>query len=553
MEIIKFKFKGYFYSILYNDGKFEYLKKDNKNNNIEMSEEDNKIVKEVLNKINISNKEEDYIKCGKILYNGEIYQTYYDKKTGIKYLSIISEKSNNKLSLNDYIKIDAILNPIVYYNDPEKTEDKKNKKEKTNTIIRNVVIGGMAVSILISGIYIDMIYGLFDKNIVLHDGKPAIVQINNNNNLSVIPQETYEYIEMDKFIIEYKEHLNQNNRITKEEKQLMIKKGTEIIKDNEKYITKSVAKQIIDRIDRLKIVYDSDIPTRKGPFGISQKGGQYNYITGNITIFGYENYNEYAKENPDLETFCGEFNHLLFSPSAHNSLGYSIQEAINHIITAEYNNIENWGINNTGYSSWKSCTYMLIELIGNEPFKEYYYGGGDIRIIINSLISAGLTLEEACEIIGEVDNMEYNINSILEEVINKNDGYYGMDDAQPAFDRFNELYTKAYCKKYSSSPATNPIIDAYYYSQTNDNCDTYNYLYDLKNKDLGECHFVNTFGESIVYPLYYFKEKSENDIIIGCTYSGINHDMVKETNFVIASSDNSNVYGGGNAANKKNN
>lgn len=541
MEILNFDYENYHYFMESNNGKIDYKKVDNNGNVVEVSEEDISLIKNVLNKVFISTNNRNHIKCGKIFHNDSYYQVFYDIKTKTKFFSLISEDGKNTLSTDDYVKLDSILNPLVY-------NDSKHKN--SSGLIKRIVSLGTAVIIVttsavsyLKSIKPDPNVSISYTNISLDD---STISLNSDEFI------VEEALDLNQFYQNFENTINSNKNLT-EVKEIIIEEGNLLFEDNGSYLNKEVANRIISRLERLEIIYNPDTITKENSFGTSTKNGEYSDVTGNITIFGNKSLKEYIKSDPEMRTLKGEFVHLLFSPNVgDNSLGYSIQEALTHIIVDEYLDGD-FGINSSSYSKWRSCTYMLIELLGTEKIKEYYFGGGVINILRNALEELGLNENEAIELIGEIDNIEYTFEEVIAKVASENDGWFFLSDGQSAFDKFNQLYMKAYKEKYRCKPESNPVVDAYYYSQTNAICRTADVLGMLKSKNSDGAESIATIGTDIVYPLKYFNEmfdKNDTNVVkIHTLYCPVNPNNPKESNstdpiesiFIIADSSESKV------------
>ena len=378
---------------------------------------------QVKSKIMISTNNKDYINCGNINYNNKTFNIVFDKATKKKFFYEFDGKDYKFPSEEEYLYLDKNLNPTVW-----------NAKEN-NFIKRNLICG--AAGGVAGGIVVSLCMGtwLHVNEQRLFSGKyadtkaPTIsvdetieaptVSIDGNVNAPIYGNN--DDIQKLNIII------NNNPNLTEDEKTLL-KNQLEIYADDVEYINFDY---MYDRLGSVDFSYTRDYNTISNDdeykytdayYGV----GQYDPTT-NVVTLPESDINNYIFTTHEIA-------HLMFSPEV-NSFGYMTHEAVTTIFDLEKNGGD-LSLGKGSYQYERNMVYMLIELLGVDTFKKYYYGGGDINVLKNELNKIINDQGMADAIIAEIDVVRFKYDNILKSLNTK---YFTSNDELPATYHYREV------------------------------------------------------------------------------------------------------------------
>lgn len=274
---------------------------------------------------------------------------------------------------------------------------------------------------------------------------------------------------------------------------------------------------IYDNIDYINVDELKDNLTNL-KFKTHDSSEYYYEINGNVVdIYGYKTV---------LQLFDYDYtaiNEILVSMSMkkNNGLGTNIQSALKEIIVDEYSgNKDTLLVGN--YINEKKAIYPLIELLGTDIIRDFFFTG-DVNVLIESLNSIIPNMKNATDLVNQIDNVNLTINNYFE--IN--------DDFQIAnaiaYNKFNELLSYYYEKKYEWKLNDEPIMNFYMSRQYNSG----EYIYmayekfenaheDISNDiEIHECYCeppiyfnnANIKNNAVVYVSFYDEKTDQSDTV----------------------------------------
>lgn len=213
--------------------------------------------------------------------------------------------------------------------------------------------------------------------------------------------------------------LDNNNNLTYEEKEL-IKMNLWVFIDNKDYMDLNYMEKVLST---LKIKYKNKTKVQNNIITKAEYSSFYNEI-----IF----YNSNNIYDVDYSIFTHELYHTMQKKKTFEHNRYLI-ETVNTIFNEEYGLSDDEKL----YSEYYYFTKMLIEIIGEEPFRKYQcYSREDY--IIEELVKLYGNRKDACNLLEELDEYQYlyeksifgnkrainKMNKLENEIIDMIDLYY---------------------------------------------------------------------------------------------------------------------------------
>lgn len=395
----------------------------------------------------------DNIYVTTIVYNNKLFNIYTNIE-GIKSFLQFKDNSLIRPSQNDQDRLNKIFNSSLLVmnnqnNYPNKINQSSNKNPKRHflsDIQRKLLSMGLAVVITTTGLHA----------IIAHQKHISLSKL---YSYSLITMETNiadiftsdERIDSHAFFIEVENAINENNNLSLEEKKFLIDNFSQIILEYGSYIRQQ---HVLHNLNNLNIVYQDEI---------EEDYIYYNRQSAAQSLYGFEinilNANSFEETSPVFLNH--EFMHILHG-RVKNSMGRFIQEGL----TSEF--INEYIINDHGYTIERMLTGMVFELIGKDTLLKCYFEG-DYSELISKLTELMNDKSEAIRFIslGDIVNNLYmeivkgqidiNNNKETEESQNYENNKTSL---KKALNEFLSLYEKYYVTKTSQSLKDNIYVTA---------------------------------------------------------------------------------------------
>jgi hypothetical protein len=419
------KKKEYVYTLKNNKIEYGYKTKEGISNNLTINEIN--LMNQLYTKFTISKEEKNHKKCGIVQYHNKTFQIMYDIISQRKFFYEINGNTYQTPTLEDFLYLDNKLNPEYLF---LKNTSIFIKNETINRLTKTILIQGMSITITLSGLhYINQSHIIDNVYLTSHQTIETIQE--NMSNLT---------------IEDLKLAVEKNDNLSIEEKEFILS-NFDILEENIEYID---IPMIYNRLLNLSISYDSsNFPVNEASFSVLAK-----YTTNNVIIvYGCSSFEEVKEKREN------DLRHELFHvfTARHYSLTHMTYEAMNEIFSLEYGN-EN--LKNNSYSLNSNVVYPLIELIGPEKMKEYYFKNNP-QILIHSLTDIIDDENKAYELIGMIDNLEIN----YADQINENPDLSLEEVKENLYSPINALINEYFTEKYGYDMMQDEIMENYIYNQ----------------------------------------------------------------------------------------
>jgi len=222
-----------------------------------------------------------------------------------------------------------------------------------------------------------------------------------------------------------------NQKLTSEDKIFIIENLSKELVDNSKYIDFEVVNK---RLNSLLITYaDSDRSIRSSysSYIITENNsliaGKYNSINNTIYLLSEYPKNDFSIED-NKEILFHELNHLISSSeeSFISKKGSILSEVINELFTREYYTGDT-GSSSLPYESYMPYAYALCELLSKETIQEYKYSENE-SVIVDELLKIDNNIDKAYLLIDSINNLDSNNPAVCSNF----------------HDSFNYFYVKKY-------------------------------------------------------------------------------------------------------------
>lgn len=404
------------------DNKLVYGYMDNNKMNTDLSNEERNFIDVILSNIIISKDEKNHKKCGILKYNNKDFQVMYDKVSKRKFWYEIKDGKFNIPSFEDFNYLASKFDVEVAY-------------ENINNVKNNKIYKRLIAGVLVVVTSLSLFYGTYVAK--------------NNSSVSI---DYSTMTESTRLAIENLEMtLDNNDNLTKEEKEF-VKSNFDIIVDNIDYVDLEL---INHRLEDLDFVY----------YDYSSNYGYASYTNENkLEIYDAKNieqavskYGERTTSHELCHTFTTKF----------KELGLYIHEGLTEIVAREYNGLSLEPDRKGAYVLERSAIYPLIELLGEDVIKSYYFSG-EPQVLIDGLTSIINDEDKAYELIGEIDNISFNYFNAF----NYYGGYLSLTKEEKmyiekeVFSKLNNLMNEYYQVKYGHDMVEDEIMKAYLAMQT---------------------------------------------------------------------------------------
>lgn len=475
----------------------------------------------------ISKSKTNHKKCGTINHNNKKFQIMYDKIAGNKFFYEITDNTLKIPAYEDYLYLDSMLNPTSMYFSKYKserlTEDNNESPQNFKNDIKNLIIGAFLLSLTVP-IY----YNAFKINLLGHLNNPYL----DVSEITIPIVEEYQK-SPDKIVAleNLKKAIENNPNLDDMEKEIFLS-NLIVIEENFDYVNIS---KIEKRLSHISITYD---PETNGSIIACYELLETPYFisNNNIRFFNCSSREDFISKN-SVEYYkhvlMHEINHL-FSKEE-NKIGSKLSEGITEILTCEYQRIDY-----TIYRNEQIATYMLIELLGVDTIKQYYFSN-DPQVLITALNEIIDNEDKAYELLGEIDNLDIT----FKEELKNNNGTRDYPVYAKTFEQFNNLFNEYFYKKYGYNMTEDDIVKCYIIMQRS-NPYIYGYpiddLYKLMREDpkYNKQHNSHIQASEIkVTPIVYFSQELQNikyhektpSLTIECDYTITDTNQTEENNY----------------------
>lgn len=395
-KLLKFKFKDLEYGLCYDGKQSRYYVLENGIMKYNLTEEQKGIVDSVIDQVIPTGSN---IRLPDLKFNGNNYQVYYNKKTGLK----LFEPRNN---IEDLYKLYYIFNNFEgIYQENFKYGDKLEERYEKLYFKRAVKVG---LAIVMVDISLAMSLYTSIPNYVVSSTIDKI----DNEITSIMPDEM--------IFDRVKAAVVCNPNLSDEEKQLILLKP-EVFINNKEYLHFNYLE---DTLANLNIEYIADSSDMTNNERIIY--GAYRPSENTIYFYDVKSCDDVRKSS-----FYHEFSHVLTKVDVNfNSFLIETSNAI-------FNSENYYG--DESYSSFVPYAKALMEITGAEPLKKYH-GFSDIKIITDSL----------CEIIDDEDKaLAFLTNLDTYKTISSNyvenmDNIFNLQ--KEIYQQFGEYYYAKYGK-----------------------------------------------------------------------------------------------------------
>ena len=389
--MIKFVYNDIEYIIYEEDGKFIPCKNEMNNISFKLGKEELDIVNSVFNKIKTTDNK---IRLSDVEYGVKKYQHFYDKTNNWNLFLNIDGTDITKEELRYFNNLYNYQDDIMYIGSSE---------NDTNYIKRLVKIGKTTVAALV--LSTSLISPL--SNLTTVYGKEI------NSEVVEVIEEDYDELSLYQKIENLKKAINNNKKLKKDEKEFILDKF-DIIYDNIDVIDYELVKE---RFENLDIIYKK---------GICKSGNIAGEFDGSkITL-----YSTTSIKDADRTTLIHELFHVVQS----HKLVTGIVEPLNDIFVNEYEGIkvkDDFRSYSGAYNNGKPIIYLLMELIGSEPFRIYNFTG-DISKIKEGLMNI---IDDEAMFYDFLEYFKIYVNSVFD---------YNSCNSNEAFKLYNIV--NKYCK-----------------------------------------------------------------------------------------------------------
>ena len=461
--VIKFIYNEIEYIVYKGEDKYIPCKIENNNISFDLTNEELSIINSVFNKVKVTDNK---IKLSNIEYNSKLYQHFYDKTNNWNIFLNIDGTDITKEELSTF-------NNLFNYQDDKMYMASSIDDKKDSFIKRLVKIGKKTiVALVLSTSLISPLTTL--TTVQGKEIKNEVVEVEEKEELSA-----YQKIE------NLKKAINDNESLTKKEKEFMLSKF-DIIYDNIDLIDYEL---VIDRFDDIYMEYEEDRCDYGNIAAYYSPSDNYIHSYGGTCI-----------DDIDESVLTHEFFHTLQGERHYNP---GIFEPLNDILVNEYEGVKKekyYRCYSTGYEILKPYIYELTELVGSEALR-YYNFTGDTSKIESELIN--LIDDES-----KVHDLFYNLD-VMKDILIRDGIYANLGTAYSLFeDNVEDIlgeYVEAKTKKsrYSDVDYVFNTHPDSFEKFLKDECIKYEY-------DCGIIYCNNNYKKN-GYDGYYIKTKIENN------------------------------------------
>ncbi len=431
------KSNGSEYIIYKNEGSFIACKKTKGSITLKLTDSEKQLMGIIFNKLKVKH----HMKLSDIEFEGKKYQHFYDKENDFH---TFLKPDNSQLGTDEFAKLN-------YYHNNQSTKvflGKKEKEQSKDTIQRIVKVG-------------KKIFIVTMLSSMLINGKQELKALANDNKFEVVQEvETYEEEEAltnEEKIANLKDAVKNNVNLTDEEKAFMLS-GFDIVEKNIEFIDYQA---VLNRINKLYINYINE-PDPEG-----KVAGTYTSWDSCITIYSAPDFKTTNKAVLSHE-MCHAYQAIHFDSG--------LYEVTNAIMNEEYYGTVN---KNTDRGYDRKYIIALMEILGNEPFRNYNFTG-DRSQIVKALTKIINDESKAYNLIYNL-NQYTNVHSTAEknglqnEIEKSISDYYSAKYGKPIYlnpyllqimyPNVSTIVAKALYEKEDENVAIKPLKTKYYFNE----------------------------------------------------------------------------------------
>lgn len=425
MEILlKFKLNDKEYCYYKENDTYKYGYLDGENISNELTQDEISLIKYVLYKITPS---KDIFYYHDILYNGNNYQIYIDKKTGFK---IFKPEPSREDLIYLNMKYNN-LSPDVVYADADNTEN--NKQPATNKYIKYVIEAESALLAIYIAPWLITSAIIGPYSFSEYEGVyNSVISTIYHETIGEVKKAYYENLTDEEIIAFVTEKLEANKNITEEEKSLFLS-NPKIFTENKEYINFEF---FGDNLKNMTISYQDGTIIE----GTSKKGASGMWIPSFKKIkMGYNEVDEPEwKRGVLTHEFCHTF-------SVYKNYTPAILEPLNDEFNSNYFTEDN------GYWYCKKNLKALANIVGKEPLRKYQFCNDN-----------GYVIEELMKIIDDKEMALKLINYMQDSKEAHEDNQ--LDKKEEYQKEIKNIFSKYYQAKYHKN-MDDDLLMTYYFSE----------------------------------------------------------------------------------------
>ncbi len=323
------------YMVYKKDSSYIACKKVNDKVTLELTNEEKVLVNTMFNKLKVKN----HLKLSNVVFEGVEYQHFYDKENDFHTFLHVD---GTRLELEEFEKLNLKYNhqsEILYLGNSNKEDKLVHRLVKCG---KKTILALMLASSLIPS----------TANLKAYAKETNKLEVVSEIEDYEIEEETS--LSKEEKIANIKEAIMTNPNLTDNEKNKILK-GLSVIDDNIDYMDYDL---IVERMNSLKIVYHEGYESEDS----QNIAGTY-MPYGNVINFYYAA----SLDEVNISVFYHELYHA-FQGEGYSNVG--LTEQLNVTLNSEYAGEDNF-FEDTGYDT--RYVKAMMEIIGNEPFREYNY------------------------------------------------------------------------------------------------------------------------------------------------------------------------------------